>query len=443
MNTPALWYLLIGALLLAMLLGHSALQRLPLTPAMLYLGVGVLLGPAVLDWLRLDLAKDAGLIQRAAEIAVLVSLFTSGLKLRAPLTDASWRLPLVLATASMAITVGLIAFVGVALLHLSLGAAILLGAILAPTDPVLASGVQVREPHDRDRLRFALTGEAGMNDGTAFPFVMLGLGLLGAQEFSGLGHWLLFEGLWKTGAGLGVGFLCGKMVTRLVLRLRTEHRQAVGLDDFLALGMIALSYGLAELVHGWGFLAVFAAGVAMRATERQHSGPLPVEEVKAAAEATERRAATDRRAAPAYLAGAVLSFNEQLDRIAELTLVVLVGALLSAHFTAAALWLAPLLFLVIRPLAVLPFTFGWMPRQEATLIAWFGIRGIGSIYYLAFALTHGLRGAEAALLTSLTITIVALSIVAHGVSVDVLMLRRARAKKLRQPDAAGSATAQF
>ncbi len=428
MHDPALWYFLIGALLLAVLLGNSLLQRLPLTPAMLYLGVGVVLGPAVLDWLRLDAHTDAALLERAAEIAVLVSLFTSGLKLRVPLSDSRWRLPLLLATVSMAITVGLIAVAAMTLLHMSLGAAILLGAILAPTDPVLASGVQVREAHDRDRLRFALTGEAGMNDGTAFPFVMLGLGLLGAGEYHGLAHWFAFEGLWKTFAGLLTGALCGSFVTRLVLRLRTEHRQAVGLDNFLALGLIALSYGLAELVHGWGFLAVFAAGVALRATERRSSGLLPMEKVRAAEEASARVAATDPHAAPAHMAGAVLSFNEQLDRICELTLVLLVGAMLSSHLHPAALWFAPLLFFVIRPFAIAPSVRRSLPFAEAALIGWFGIRGIGSLYYLAFALTHGLGGKEATVIASLTITTVAISIVAHGVSVDALMLRRARAR---------------
>ncbi len=430
MSNPALWYLLIGGLLLAMLLGNSFIERLPLTPAMLYLGVGVLLGPAALGWLRFDAFRDAGLLERAAEVAVLISLFTSGLKLRLPLSDVRWRLPVLLATVSMAITIGLVALVGSMLLHLSLGAAILLGAILAPTDPVLASGVQVREPHDRDRLRFALTGEAGLNDGTAFPFVMLGLGLLGAREFVSIGHWVLVEVLWKTLTGLAVGALCGTLVARLVLRLRTQHREAVGLEDFLALGLIALSYGLADLLHGWGFLAVFAAGVSLRAIERRDSGELPEAEVRAAASASEEKAATDYRAAPAYMAGAVLSFNEQLDRICELGLVILVGSLLSAHFQPAAWWFAPLLFLVIRPIAVAPCVFtGLRTLRDAGLVAWFGIRGIGSLFYLGYALTHGLHGEEARTIATLTITVIALSIFAHGVSVDALMARRGRAAK--------------
>src|SRR5919206_497446 len=129
--------------------------------------------------------------------AVLISLFTAGLKLRTALTDHRWRLPVRLAVESMIVTVGLITLVGVVGLGLPLGAAVLLGAILAPTDPVLASDVQVEGPTDQDRLRFGLTGEAGLNDGTAFPFVMLGLGLIGLHELGQAGwRWFAVDVVW-------------------------------------------------------------------------------------------------------------------------------------------------------------------------------------------------------------------------------------------------------
>src|ERR671914_1673776 len=130
----------------------------------------------------MDPVRWPGLLERLTEFAVIVSLFTAGLKLRLPLSEKRWRLPLRLASVSMALTVGLIAAVGVLGLGLPLGAAVLLGAVLAPTDAVLASDVRVEHPADRDKLRFSLTGEAGLHDGTAFPFVMLGLGLMGLHE---------------------------------------------------------------------------------------------------------------------------------------------------------------------------------------------------------------------------------------------------------------------
>ena len=199
-----------------------------------------------------------------------------------------------------------------------MSATVLLGAVLAPTDPVLASDVQVDHPTDGDRLRFSLTAEAGLNDGTAFPFVMLGLGLLGLHELGAGGwRWWTVDVAWAIGAGLVVGTLLGTLVGRLVIFLRREHREALGLDDFLALGLITLSYGVALLIHAYGFLAVFAAGLALRRIERRHAGegePPPAVEVAMAGENAEREA-TDPDTAPAYMAQAVLGFTEQLERI--------------------------------------------------------------------------------------------------------------------------------
>ncbi|RYF55946.1 MAG: sodium:proton antiporter, partial [Comamonadaceae bacterium] len=160
---PSLSFVLVGFLLVVMTLTSSFIARVPLSSAILYLGVGVCIGPWGLGLLTLDPIQDAGLIERLTEIAVLISLFTVGLKLELPLRDARWRIPLQLATVSMLLTVGAITAVGVWLLNLPLGAAVLLGGILAPTDPVLASDVQVSDPQDRDRLRFGLTGEGGLN----------------------------------------------------------------------------------------------------------------------------------------------------------------------------------------------------------------------------------------------------------------------------------------
>ncbi|MDF2762884.1 MAG: sodium/hydrogen exchanger, partial [Thermomicrobiales bacterium] len=266
-------YIVVGAVFILMALSGSVLKRLPLSTSMLYLAAGVLIGPHALNLIHFDPTSEAAIVERVTEVAVIVSLFTAGLKLRVPLRDPLWRLPIVLASWSMALTVGLIALVGVAALEMPFGAAILLGAVLAPTDPVLASDVQVSGPRDRDRLRFTLTGEAGFNDGTAFPFVMLGLGLLGLHETGEGGwRWLAVDVLWAIPGGLLVGALLGTATGRLILFLRREHKEAVGLDDFLALGLIALSYGTALLLHTYGFLAVFAAGLALRKIEASSVG---------------------------------------------------------------------------------------------------------------------------------------------------------------------------
>jgi len=418
-------YALLGALLIVVVVIASQVKRLPLTETIIYLLAGAVLGPLGFGLLALDASTHAKLLERLAEIAVIVSLFTAGLKLRIPLRDGRWRIPLRLAFLSMTLTVGLVALAGTWMLGLPLGAAILLGAILAPTDPVLASEVQLENPHDRDRLRFSLTGEAGLNDGTAFPFVMLGLGLLGLHEIGAWGwKWWAVDVVWAIGAGLGIGALLGTLTARLVLWLRREHKEGVGRDEFLALGLIALSYGAALLAHAYGFLAVFAAGLALRTVERQHSGDAPPEEVLA----MERSGgadeiATDPEKAPAHMAGEVLALNEQTERVLEVALVLVIGVTLAPaylRFEEAAF--IAVLFLAIRPAAVLAGLIGCRAAgAERGLLSWFGIRGIGSLYYLMYAVNRGLSPALAWELISTTLTVIAVSILVHGITVTPLM----------------------
>ncbi len=422
----AIWFLIVGVLLVAMALSRSVLARLPLSTAMLYLAAGFALGPHGAGLLHLDIYEQSGVWERVTEIAVLVSLFAAGLKLRAPLRDKQWRLPMRLATLSMLVTVGLVTLVGVYAIGLPVGAAVLLGAILAPTDPVLASDVQVTHAADRDRLRFGLTGEAGLNDGSAFPFVMLGLGLMGLHDLGEMGwKWVAIDLVWAVVCGLGVGALLGTLVGRLVLYLRRVHREAVGLDDFLALGLIALAYGAALLLKGYGFLAVFAAGLALRRIERTETGGEdPPADVAAAAHSGEAEdVATDQEKAPAYMAQAALGFTEQLERIGEVTVVLLLGGMISWDFLpSVSYWFIPLLFLVIRPVSVYVGLVGSRTTGlQRGMIAWFGIRGIGSVYYLTYAMQHGLPEEFSRSLAALVLATVAVSAVAHGISVTPLM----------------------
>jgi NhaP-type Na+/H+ or K+/H+ antiporter len=435
----AIWSLIIGLLLIFLALSGTVLRRLPLSTAMLYLGVGALVSPWGLNLIRVDFSQHIVLLERLTEVIVLVSLFTAGLKLSPGLKDRSWALPLRLAVTSMAVTVLVIAALAYFFLGLPLGACILLGGILAPTDPVLASDVQVHRPGDGDRLRFALTGEGGLNDGTAFPFVMLGLGLLGLHEIGRFGwRWLLVDGLWATFAGLAVGALLGLAVGKLVLYLRRQHKEAVGLDDFLAMGLIALAYGVALLLHAYGFLAVFAAGVALRHLEQSQGGgkesQRAVDKANVDPEPSVAEAiAVDPKHAPAFMAQAVLGFNQQVERIGELAVVITIGALLwSTDWRHAAWWFVPVLLLAIRPLAVAIGLSGSPSSSgQRWLIGWFGIRGVGSLYYLAFALNHGVSGPLADQLTALTLSVVVASIIVHGISVTPMMAAYERAVERR------------
>jgi NhaP-type Na+/H+ or K+/H+ antiporter len=432
----AIWSVIVGLLLVLMALSGTVLSRLPLSTAMLYLAVGLGVSPLGLDLLTVDPIEDTVLLERMTEVVVLVSLFTAGLKLSPGLRDRRWLLPLRLALTSMVITVLAIAGVAYLLLGLHPGACILLGAILAPTDPVLASDVQVNQPGDRDRLRFALTGEGGLNDGTAFPFVMLGLGILGLHDIGDFGwRWALVDVAWATVVGLGSGAILGLVIGKLVLYLRREHKEAVGLDDFLALGLIGLSYGVAVLAHGYGFLAVFAAGVALRHLEQSQSPRASKQAVAQANIDPDHSAAeaiaVDPQHAPAFMAQAVLGFNQQVERIGEVAVVITIGALLwSVQWEHAVWWFVPILLVLIRPFAVwVGLMHSSSSREQRWLIGWFGIRGIGSLYYLMYAINHGLSEQLAHQLTALTLSVVVTSIIVHGISVTPMMAAYERTVK--------------
>lgn len=437
----SIWALVVGALLITMALAGSLMKRLPLSASMFYMAAGYLLGTGGLGLMTADPHLVSGILERVAEVAVLISLFSVGLKLGLPFSSHHWRLPLRLAFVSMTLVVGLIALVGFFLLGMPIGAAILLGGILAPTDPVLASDVQVDKASDRDRLRFSLSGEGGFNDGAAFPFVMLGLGLLGLHELGTWGwRWLAIDVVWSLVGGLFIGALLGTMIGRLVVYLRTRHQEAVGLDEFLALGLVALAFGVAQLASTYGFLAVFAAGLALqRVKERSRSQTVPDKETADLLDNDAHLAqAIDPDLASAYMMQAVRGFNEQLERIAELVIVLAVGAMLAyIDVDLETMIFLVLLFCVLRPLSVWLGLLGApVSGDQRLLIAWFGIRGIGSIYYLMFALNHGLSGPLANQAINLTLSAVAASIIVHGISVTPLMSLYARRKsgKSRRSD---------
>lgn len=412
----AQWFALVGALLLVIGVASTLLKRVPVTSAMLYLGVGLLLGPTGVDAFRFNPLREAPLLEVLTEVAVLISLFSAGVKMPVPFAVAAWRAPLLLATLSMALTVGLVAAFAFYALGLPLGAGILLGAIVAPTDPVLATDVQSRHPGDRDRLRFTLTSEAGMNDGTAFPFVMLGLGLLGLHDLGEVGvRWLLVDVVWGIAGGVAMGVLAGWALARLGWWLRGAQQKRHLLDDFLGLGLIALVYGVSLQLHTLGFLAVFFAAVALRQTEMKLSARAAQQVVAVPVELPSEP--------PPSVSGGSLVFKEHLERLSELLLVLLLGgSLYLDSWSWSAVGLALFLFGVARPLSVLVGLLGTRtPRRMLGMTGWFGVRGIGSLYYLMYAIQHGLPEPLALQLMHFTLIVVAMSIVLHGLSVKPLM----------------------
>ncbi|MFY9328098.1 MAG: cation:proton antiporter [Georgfuchsia sp.] len=432
--TSALAFLLVGGLLLTMGLTSSMLKRLPVTPAIIYLAVGVLIGPTVLNFFHFNPLKESALLETLTEVAVLISLFSAGIKMPVPVSFARWRTPILLAFVSMSVSVGMVAAFAYYLLGLPIGASVLLGAILAPTDPVLATDVQIRHPGDRDQLRFTLTCEAGMNDGSAFPFVMLGMGLLGLHEIGDFGlRWAMVDVLWATIAGIFIGVIFGVELARLCWKLRGESPESMLMDDFLGLGLIGVVYSLSLMAGAWGFLAVFFAAVALRQTELKLAGASqatpgcpPTDSIMLAAAG----ASPDNEQAPT-VSGGSLVFKEHLERLSEVTLVLLVGGTLYLDsWSWRAVALALFLFTVVRPVSVLSSLLGtrtsWPMRG---MVCWFGVRGIGSLYYLMYAIQHGLPEDLALQLIQLTLIAVSLSILVHGTSVKPLMGRFLRYRK--------------
>ncbi|EJO31506.1 cation:proton antiporter [Achromobacter marplatensis] len=428
MNIEAVWFLLIGALFVLMAVSKRLIDALPMTGAMVYLVVGFLIGPTGLGLLNLDLYRDSHLLRLATEAALPVSLFAVGMHLRVACGHPLWRLPLRLAAPAMLLTIALMTAFGMGLLGLGLGAAVLLAAALAPTDPVLANELRPREAGDDEPLRFALSGEGGANDGAAFPFVVLGIALCNAGP-AGLDQpWPLAAALiWGVVSAVGIGWLLGTLGERLIATLRIRYGNALGLDEFLALGLMALCYGATLLAHGYGFLAVFCAGVALRQQELRAtgSGRTPRAVLQEVTPAESEESTQDPQLAHAHLAESMMATSVGLERFAELALMLVIGCVVSAHWRDMLGWtplfVAAVLFFAVRPASVMLALAGSsMDRRQRWLASWLGIRGVGTFYYLLLAVEQAPQDVSRALAPLLLAAIVA-SVLVHGISASPLM----------------------
>ncbi|MBN3754848.1 cation transporter [Paraburkholderia sp. Tr-20389] len=426
------WYLIVGGVLIFMGVAATTFKRLPLSAAMLYLAIGFALGPSGFGLLQLDIARDAHILRPVTEVALLVSLFAIGLRLRLPLAAPMWALPLRLGFVAMLLTIPLLTLAGVLLLDLDWRPSLLLAAMLAPTDPVLAHDVQVQDSDDVDLLRFSLSGEGGLNDGIALPFALLGLALCASSAANGHdapGWRFALEATVGIAGGLAIGGGLGWITTGSVAWLRTRHAQALGLEGFFALGLIGLAYGAAQLAHCNGFVAVFAAGVAMRRVEHRASGGRSPREAIGTVDSEDVVAtAADPQKAHAYMAESVLGFTIELERIAEVAVMMIVGNVLATSGASLFTWqsgvLIAVLFVVVRPLAVETSLLGSSASHaQRRLMSWFGIRGIGSFYYLALALESTPAGHMQTLLplVPLTLAVITSSVIVHGVTATPLM----------------------
>ena len=403
-DSYALAQLFIGLVVFAAVIALSQQHQRAFSPAMVYLVAGAAaagLGRALgIEWL--DPMEDAALIERLAEFAVIVALFGAGLKLDRPLRWREWASTIRLILIVMPLTIGAVALFGTVAMGLSLGAAVILGAALAPTDPVLASDVQVGPPGEEKELepQFALTSEAGLNDGFAFPFVFLGVFIVGEGGTAWLPEWLAADVAYAVMVGILLGGAAGYLTAAGARWLRERGLLLAQFDGWLSLAAVLAVYGATELVGAYGFLAAFAGGLAFRRHELGHESHARVH------------------------AGA-----ETVEKITELALVLLLGSLLASDGLGALVvagWLlAPLLLLVIRPVTTLAaFTRSAVPLRERAFIGWFGIRGIGSLYYVAVIIDEQvLTEGEANTVFWTVMALAGVSILAHGLTATSLTRR--------------------
>ena len=396
-------YALAGAAALLAGLLPRLLRGLPISVPMVVVGIGALVFALVDGVPTPDPLAHGTVTVHLTEACVIVSLLGAGLALDRPVGWRRWATTWRLLAITMPLTILATVLLGGWLLGLGAAAAVLLAAVLAPTDPVLATEVQVGEPTDdlesEDEARFALTSEAGLNDGLAFPFTYAAIGMatLGAAPANWLGDWLLVDVLWRLAAGVAVGIAVGWLLRMLFF---SDRSQAVGLaeraEGFVALAIVFLAYGLAELVGGYGFVAVFVCACTVRAAERAHG---------------------QHKVLHTYV--------EQLERLLTLVVLVLLGGWVARGALADVSWaevaLAVLVLFVVRPLTGwLGLSPGRTGRRERAVIAFFGVRGVGSLYYLAYALEEAeFAGAEQ--LWRVTVLILLGSVVVHGIAATPAM----------------------
>jgi sodium/hydrogen antiporter len=354
----------------------------------------------------IDPIGDVSLIDHLTEIAVIMALFSAGLKLDRPLTWRAWGSTARLLLIAMPVTIGLVALLGSQLLGLSAAAALLLGACLAPTDPVLAGDIGVGPPGDEDEHEpnFALTSEAGLNDGLAFPFVLAGIYMADEAGSGWVGEWLAADVVYAIAGGTAIGAAVGLVAAWSVKRLRDRELLAPAFDGYHAIATVLVIYGLAEVAGTYGFLAAFAGGLAFRRYESDHD-----------------------------INGRVHEGAELTEKLLELSVILLLGSLLTLTGLQVPGWegwlLAALVIVAVRPLACLAALAGSQLDRptEKTFVAWFGVRGVGSLFYVAAAVDAGvLATGERDLLVWTVIACVLLSIVVHGITAGPSMRRMFR-----------------
>ncbi len=390
-----------------------ALKRLPLSLPI----VCIALGAAIFSLPQVTLkplpAAYPEVAERFTEFVVIMALMGAGLKLDRIFDWRRWAVTWRLLAITMPLSILAITMLGGWGLGLAWPVALLLGASLAPTDPVLASDVQVGPPKtgEEDEVRFGLTSEAGLNDGLAFPFVHLAiaLSLVASTGQSWFIDWLTYRVLWEIIGGVVGGWLVGRLVGWLTFHIPAETKLARTGDGLIAIAATLVSYGLTEIIHCYGFIAVFVTALTLRHSHRDHQFQRDMHDV-----------------------------TEQIERLAMMVLLLLFGGALVSGLLAPLTWteagIALIILLIVRPLAGLIGLAGFKAdKSEKLTLAFFGIRGVGSIYYLAYGLNH-MGAADSDRLWAIVGFVILVSVLLHGLTVTPIM-RRIDRQQGRDPDA--------
>jgi len=412
----------VGALLAGLL--PRVLEGRPLSMPIAFLGLGALVFALPTDLPAPDPIRYPWIAEHLTEVGVIVALMGAGLKLDRPVGWRRWASTWRLLAITMPVSIGAVALLGWWVAGLAPAAAVLLGAALAPTDPVLASDVQVGEPTEdedsEDEVRFALTSEAGLNDGLAFPFTYLAIAMATAGSAPvavWLGRWVAVDVLYKLAVGVLGGLAIGWLLGRLFFRARSETlRLANHAEGFVVLAATFLAYGLTEVAGGYGFIAVFVCACSLRASERNHGYHQVLHD-----------------------------FAEQVERLLTVGLLLLLGGAVVHGLLRPLDWrgvlVAVALLVVIRPAA------GWLALRgtpgtpaEHKVIGFFGIRGIGTLYYLSYALDEAGIPQPERVWAIAGLAIVA-SVVVHGVLATPVMQRLDRARERTATGEPGEARA--
>lgn len=394
MNDYILIITVLGLAALLMAWMPAITEKIKISFSVIYVLLGVVLY-SIFDFLPdPNPARHEQYTMHFTEMVVIISLMGTGLKIDQRFSFKSWQIPFRLIFITMLLGIVMVTVLGWWAFELEWASALLLGAVLAPTDPVLASDVQVGPPHEDevDNARFSLTAEAGLNDGTAFPFVWLAITLsiiAGGKGDASIAEWVWYDLFYRIIAGVASGFILGKILAYLLFTLPEKRKFFLTREGFVALSATLVVYGLTEIIHGYGFIAVFVCALTLRHYERDHKYHRKLHE-----------------------------FTDQIERILLAIILILFGGSLVTGILSKLTWgmaLFGIIFIfLIRPLtAYIAMAGSKLHFKEKLVISFFGIRGIGSFFYLAFAVNEAYFN-KSDELWAIVAFIVLISVLIHG-----------------------------